>query len=491
MPRHSLQLAVLAGMASAAVSWVAGPTAVPRVDGRGVITLRCATREAAAAVSPRPPPAHVLLCGGGIQSAAIAYYLSRRGVPSTVVEQSSVACAASGRAGGFLARNWGAGHTAELHRVSFGLHEELATELSLRGFRKMPTLGVTPGARRPDIDALVAEGRLPSWLDRDVAKAKLLDDPGMARRSMHRWDTAQTDPRELTAKFLAAAGSRVVTGSVQGVVLQPSSTTAERAGEGGERVTGVIVDGEVLEADCVVFAMGAWTGCIEDWFPGLQLPMQGIRSTSVVFPAEAPMDPFALFCAADDFGCQLEVFPRVVEDGGKNRHELYVSGVGGSTYLNKQQLASVTAEDIKPDAKRVVAAREALKALSSLGLAAPDLTQACLRPCPPDGMPYLGALHGVSNAFVAAVPAPLPIAPDLVVAPVVHCPDEPSSADVKQISMPAGRQGHNCWGILWAPVTGKAMTELILDGQAHTVDLEPFDPGRFSCHASPRKGSEA
>ena len=156
MPHHSLQLAVLAGMASAAESWVAGPTAVPRLDGRGVITLRCATREAAAAVSARPPPAHVLLCGGGIQSAAIAYYLSKRGVPSTVVEQSSVACAASGKAGGFLARNWGAGPTAELHRVSFGLHEELATELSLCGFRKMPTLAVTPGARRPDIDALVA-----------------------------------------------------------------------------------------------------------------------------------------------------------------------------------------------------------------------------------------------------------------------------------------------------------------------------------------------
>lgn len=86
---------------------------------------------------------------------------------------------------------------------------------------------------------------------------------------------------------------------------------------------------------------------------------------------------------------------------------------------------------------------------------------------------------------------PLCPLPPLVVALVVHCPGGPSSSDLKQISMPAGRQGHNCWGILWAPVTGKAMTELILDGVAHTVDLDPFDPGRFSCHASPRKGSEA
>ena len=35
------------------------------------------------------------------------------------------------------------------------------------------------------------------------------------------------------------------------------------------------------------------------------------------------------------------------------------------------------------------------------------------------------------------------------------------------------------WGILWAPVSGLAMSELILDGKASVVDLAPFDPGRF------------
>ena len=40
--------------------------------------------------------------------------------------------------------------------------------------------------------------------------------------------------------------------------------------------------------------------------------------------------------------------------------------------------------------------------------------------------------------------------------------------------------GHNCWGILWAPVSGKAMSELILDGEASCVDLRPFAPSRFA-----------
>ena len=38
--------------------------------------------------------------------AAIAYYLSRRGARPIVVERTGVACAASGKSGGFLALDW-------------------------------------------------------------------------------------------------------------------------------------------------------------------------------------------------------------------------------------------------------------------------------------------------------------------------------------------------------------------------------------------------
>jgi len=39
--------------------------------------------------------------------------------------------------------------------------------------------------------------------------------------------------------------------------------------------------------------------------------------------------------------------------------------------------------------------------------------------------------------------------------------------------------GHSVWGMLNAPATGEAMADLILDGQAHAVDLAPFAPGRL------------
>lgn len=70
------------------------------------------------------------------------------------------------------------------------------------------------------------------------------------------------------------------------------------------------------------------------------------------------------------------------------------------------------------------------------------LVPCAVRPCPPDANPYMGRVRGFSNAYMSA--------------------------------------GHNCWGILWAPVSGKAMSELILDGAASCVDLRPFDPARFA-----------
>ena len=38
--------------------------------------------------------------------ASVAYFLARRGVAVTVVERLGVACAASGKSGGFLALDW-------------------------------------------------------------------------------------------------------------------------------------------------------------------------------------------------------------------------------------------------------------------------------------------------------------------------------------------------------------------------------------------------
>lgn len=46
----------------------------------------------------------VVIVGGGIIGCSIAYHLTELGVACTLVERCSIACSASGKAGGFLAR---------------------------------------------------------------------------------------------------------------------------------------------------------------------------------------------------------------------------------------------------------------------------------------------------------------------------------------------------------------------------------------------------
>ncbi len=72
----------------------------------------------------------VLIVGGGVIGASIAFRLSMRGAKVTVVERSGIACAASGKAGGFLALDWCDGSPLQhLARRSFALHADLAVAL--------------------------------------------------------------------------------------------------------------------------------------------------------------------------------------------------------------------------------------------------------------------------------------------------------------------------------------------------------------------------
>ena len=59
------------------------------------------------------------------------------------------------------------------------------------------------------------------------------------------------------------------------------------------------------------YAMGPWSTRAGDWL-GIDVPMTGIKSVSLVYEASQAVaeEPAALFCAEDDNGCHLEVYPR-------------------------------------------------------------------------------------------------------------------------------------------------------------------------------------
>ena len=362
----------------------------------------------------------IVIAGAGLHGASLAYYLSLRGETPLIIEASAVASAASGKGGGFLARDWGSGVTEQLHKVSFSLHEELAQELRVSSYRKIPVLLVTPGKRTARTKQLCP------WLDGEYAHCEPMDLDG----------GAQVAPHELCTKLVDAAvanGAQLRIGKVQGIKCVDSA--------GGERkkLSAVVVDGEEVAARALAVTMGPWATCAAEWF-GMPIPMTGIKSTSVVFRGgeDDDIEPYALFCGEDDrFGTHLEVYPR-------SSGEVYLCGVGGSEYVTAEQLVAgkYPPGEVFADPARVKAAADSFSLMSKrLGKCTPDASQACMRPCPPDALPLMGKVPTVEGAYISA--------------------------------------GHNCWGILWSPVSGKAMSELILDGAASCVDLRPFAPGRF------------
>jgi len=105
-------------------------------------------------------------------------------------------------------------------------------------------------------------------------------------------------------------------GKVSGVVIENGS------------ITGVRTDNSTIPCEKVVLCLGPWTGvALEDWFSVI-VPMDGIKSTSLVYKdlSEMKTEPLACFCDNDKYGCHLELYPR--PDG-----ELYICGIGGSDYV--------------------------------------------------------------------------------------------------------------------------------------------------------------
>jgi glycine/D-amino acid oxidase-like deaminating enzyme len=128
------------------------------------------------------------------------------------------------------------------------------------------------------------------------------------------------------------------------------------------------------------------------------------------------IDQFAnLHYSLLDNATTVEVYPR--PDG-----TIYICGIGGSDYITKEELKEgAFREVIEANESRVKAASDSFRELSTVYKKKGELdkTQACMRPCPPDALPYMGVIPSYSNAYINA--------------------------------------GHNCWGIAWRNWSWRAM----------------------------------
>ncbi|GLR86319.1 NAD(P)/FAD-dependent oxidoreductase [Bradyrhizobium iriomotense] len=353
----------------------------------------------------------VIVCGGGVIGACTAYFLSRGDIDVTVVERSEIAAAASGKAGGFLARDWCAGTPLDaLARRSFTLHAQLPHEVAGDwAYRRMTAYGGYVAGDDAQRDAPSALG----WLSNGVVIAHRLGTTDT---------TAIVHPRKFTSAMMNAAlaqGTRLRQGRVTGIVRDADGMT----------VTGVEIEGSVIEADAVVIAMGPWSLLAAQW---MTLPaVYGQRSPSIVYDTGTDVPADALFLEHESGGetVSIEVFPRA--DGST-----HITAFSDIAPLPLDPAAVVPEQD-------AIARLQAVSERLSPAFRADRIIarQACFRPVTQDGLPLIGRVPNSEGLYVAT--------------------------------------GHNVWGILNAPATGEALAELVTEGAASSVDLTPFDPARL------------
>src|SRR6516164_5009314 len=171
----------------------------------------------------------IVICGGGAIGAAIAYFTSRRGARSTVIERHAVAGAASGKSGGFLALDWCGGSPLDrLARRSFELHAELSAELG-------DPWGLSASN---DLRRLRRRGRYFARCRWAAVAGRRRSDHGPARLIGD--DRARRAPRvhDRSDACRSGAWSSAVTRHCRRLATQPERSSARRITRGREIVEG-------------------------------------------------------------------------------------------------------------------------------------------------------------------------------------------------------------------------------------------------------------
>lgn len=373
------------------------------------------------------PPQNIAIIGGGIAGISTAYFLANSpalppGAKITVVEGTEIAAAASGKSGGFLAKDWHGTPTASLSAMSYDLHAELAGKYGGAekwGYRTVDTLSV-------ETDATRKSKRAPpvSWLPPNVLSSRSLGD--------HR-TTAQVHPGLLT-KFLA---DQTFTSPNTKLVIGRAVSVKQEDGASRSVVVKTTSGEQEIPADCVVLAAGPWTGKLAVTLLGKkvggQLGVEGHRAHSIVLKTKETLSAHCLFTSM------------TLEDGSAGEPEVYTRP-DGTTYIcgaGDNEPLPDTAADVKASPDAIAKLHKQAHALShvfdsSKGEADVVAEQACFLPIADRGRPLVGKVKGVEGVYIGS--------------------------------------GLSCWGITQGPGMGKCLAEMILEGKAKSADISRLAP---------------
>ena len=235
--------------------------------------------------------ADIIIVGGGIMGASLAWHLARRGAGRVMVlERDLIAAGASGRTGALLRRHYS------------NQPEAILAHRSWHTFANWPDLVGGPGVHSPTglivtVDTSPERAGNVDRLRRNVAMQNAVGIPSQvvsqselrALQPQANWDDvtfAAYEPdsgyvdaipaTQAMARAAREAGALVHEGvAVQAVLFQ------------GERVTGVRTSDEELSAGCVVLAAGPWTTALAA-SAGVTLPIEALRVQVAIL--QRPLD---------------------------------------------------------------------------------------------------------------------------------------------------------------------------------------------------------
>ena len=388
------------------------------------------------------PSSRVVIVGGGIIGCATAYYLTRAGISDVVVvERDHVASGASGYSAGILTPYSGSNDSGllALSAASLKLHAELANELPAttgidHGYDLKPYLRCAfeePGYReaRQFLEDRISDGLPAEWLSGDEARelCDWLSDEvtGACATSIE----PTVDSKLLTESLLQAAkaaGARVQIGTATGLIGSDGGTTGVK-----------LSDGTTIEADAIVLAMGPWTGAASGWL-GYNIP---------VVPQKGEL--LYMHQPTLSTSCQRVGVRGNTADQDKppaTMHNLDDGGVILTRRLSRTVLGATKEDgrgfDREPSEYAWEFILPRVQRLSDrITTASVTHHTACLRPMPDDGKPYVGKAPGWDNVFIAS--------------------------------------GHWSEGVHYAPLTGKAISDLITAGACST-DISAISAGRLA-----------
>ena len=319
------------------------------------------------------------------------------------------------------------GPLAEIAQDGMQLHRELSKSL-------LAETGI-------DVDFRVRSSLALAFTEADVQRLRATlpwqqQQPGYAVRWLDVAEARRVEPRiadETLGATLVEGGGAVEPYRLVLALTRAAERLGVRVRHGrviglrrdGGRVTGVVLEREVLSCATAVLALGPWSAEASDWI-GVSIDVRPLKGQILRLQAPGP--------------------PVVCSVGWGHNY--------ATTKTDGLLWAGTTEEEAGFDEESTLAARDEigaalLRMLPAMADAQVAQQTACLRPVASDGLLVLGCVPGLDHVYVAT--------------------------------------GGARKGILYGPAMGQAIADLVL-GRDPRVALDAFAPGRFAgARQAPRR----